>query len=84
MSQRVMLLNAEACARWHVRHMTLSPLSGPFVDVTAEDLDSYLNGNLRGTYVTTQAVVRQMKKQSPNSVQLTKYQCYFTLNYSQW
>jgi NAD(P)-dependent dehydrogenase (short-subunit alcohol dehydrogenase family) len=35
----------------------------PFVDVTEEDLDGYLTGNLKGTYMTTQAVVRQMKKQ---------------------
>lgn len=35
----------------------------PFIDVTEEDLDSYLNGNLKGTYFTTQAVVRQMKQQ---------------------
>ncbi len=33
----------------------------PFVDVTEEDLDHYLNGNLKGTYLTTQAVVRHMK-----------------------
>ncbi len=35
----------------------------PFVDVTDEDLDGYLNGNLKGTYVTTQAAVRQMQKE---------------------
>ncbi|MEU7138670.1 SDR family oxidoreductase [Nocardia sp. NPDC046473] len=35
----------------------------PFVDVTEEDLDTYLNGNLKGTYFTTQAVVRQLKQQ---------------------
>jgi NAD(P)-dependent dehydrogenase (short-subunit alcohol dehydrogenase family) len=35
----------------------------PFVEVTEEDLDGYLNGNLRGTYLTTQAAVRQMKQQ---------------------
>lgn len=35
----------------------------PFVDVTEAELDSYLNGNLRGTYLTTQAVVRQLKQQ---------------------
>ncbi len=36
----------------------------PFVEVTEEELDGYLHGNLRGTYLTTQAVVRQMKQQS--------------------
>lgn len=36
----------------------------PFLEVTEEELDSYLNGNLRGTYLTTQAVVRQMMKQA--------------------
>jgi NAD(P)-dependent dehydrogenase (short-subunit alcohol dehydrogenase family) len=35
----------------------------PFLDVTEEDLDGYLTGNLKGTYLTTQAVVRQMRKQ---------------------
>ena len=35
----------------------------PFVDVTEEELDGYLNGNLKGTYLTTQAAVRQMKKE---------------------
>ena len=35
----------------------------PFVDVTQDELDGYLNGNLRGTYLTTQAVVKQMKRQ---------------------
>lgn len=35
----------------------------PFIEVTEEELDGYLNGNLRGTYLTTQAVVRQMKAQ---------------------
>ena len=33
----------------------------PFLDVTEEDLDGYLNGNLKGTYLTTQAAVRHMK-----------------------
>ncbi|MBF6195080.1 SDR family NAD(P)-dependent oxidoreductase [Nocardia implantans] len=31
----------------------------PFVEVTEQDLDVYLTGNLKGTYFTTQAVVRQ-------------------------
>lgn len=35
----------------------------PFVDVTEDELDGFLSGNLRGTYLTTQAAVRQMKKQ---------------------
>jgi NAD(P)-dependent dehydrogenase (short-subunit alcohol dehydrogenase family) len=35
----------------------------PFVEVTEAELDGYLTGNLRGTYLTTQAVVRQMKQQ---------------------
>jgi len=37
--------------------------STPFVDVTEDELDGYLHGNLRGTYLTTQSVVRQMKQQ---------------------
>ncbi len=40
----------------------------PFVDVTEEDLDGYLNGNLKGTYITTQAVVRQMLKDGGGSI----------------
>ncbi|MFI9404400.1 SDR family NAD(P)-dependent oxidoreductase [Nocardia sp. NPDC052316] len=36
----------------------------PFVDVTEEELDSFVNGNLKGTYFTTQAVVRQLKRQA--------------------
>jgi NAD(P)-dependent dehydrogenase (short-subunit alcohol dehydrogenase family) len=40
----------------------------PFLDVTEEMLDGYLNGNLRGTYLTTQAAVRQMKKQGSGSI----------------
>ncbi|WP_194814339.1 SDR family NAD(P)-dependent oxidoreductase [Nocardia sp. XZ_19_385] len=35
----------------------------PFVDVTEADLDTYLDGNLKGTYLTTQAVVRQLLSQ---------------------
>ncbi|MEV5832119.1 SDR family oxidoreductase [Nocardia sp. NPDC052112] len=34
-----------------------------FVDVTEAELDGYLNGNLKGTYFTTQAVVRQLQAQ---------------------
>ncbi len=40
----------------------------PFLDVTEEDLDGYLTGNLKGTYLTTQAAVRQMKKEGGGSV----------------
>ncbi len=40
----------------------------PFVDVTEEDLDGYLNGNLKGTYLTTQAVVRQMQKEGGGAI----------------
>lgn len=35
----------------------------PFVDVTEEELDGFLTANLKGTYLTTQAVVRQMVAQ---------------------
>ncbi|MCB5167962.1 SDR family oxidoreductase [Streptomyces bambusae] len=37
--------------------------SKPFTEVTEEELDGFLNGNLRGTYLTTQAVVRQLRAQ---------------------
>ena len=33
----------------------------PFLDVSEHDLDGYLNGNLKGTYLVTQATVRHMK-----------------------
>lgn len=36
----------------------------PFLEVTEDELDGYLTANLKGTYFTTQAVVRQMTKQS--------------------
>lgn len=35
----------------------------PFLDVTEAELDGYLRGNLKGTYFTTQAAVRQMRAQ---------------------
>ncbi len=40
----------------------------PFVEVTEEDLDGYLNSNLKGTYLTTQAAVRQMKKEGGGAI----------------
>ncbi|MCB1924086.1 MAG: SDR family oxidoreductase [Gammaproteobacteria bacterium] len=40
----------------------------PFVDVTEDELDGFLGGNLRGTYLTTQSVVRQMKRQDEGGV----------------
>lgn len=35
----------------------------PFLDVSEQELDGFLDSNLRGTYLTTQAVVRRMKPQ---------------------
>ncbi|MGP3687482.1 SDR family NAD(P)-dependent oxidoreductase [Streptomyces sp. IBSNAI002] len=35
----------------------------PFTEVTEQELDGYLTGNLKGTYLTTQAVVRQLREQ---------------------
>lgn len=32
----------------------------PFVDVSKDELDHFIDGNLKGTYLTTQAVVKQM------------------------
>src|SRR5262245_10139947 len=32
----------------------------PFVDVTEAELDGYLAGNLKGTFLTTQSIVRAM------------------------
>ncbi|MEU5399041.1 SDR family oxidoreductase [Streptomyces sp. NPDC005963] len=37
--------------------------SRPFTEVSEEELDGYLTGNLRGTYLTTQAVVRRLRAQ---------------------
>ncbi|MFD6454583.1 SDR family NAD(P)-dependent oxidoreductase [Nocardia sp. NPDC060220] len=35
----------------------------PFTEVTADELTGYLDGNLKGTYFTTQAVVRRLREQ---------------------
>ncbi|MFG2823791.1 SDR family NAD(P)-dependent oxidoreductase [Kitasatospora sp. NPDC048365] len=35
----------------------------PFTEVTERELDGYLTGNLKGTYLTTQAVVRRLREQ---------------------
>ena len=40
----------------------------PFLDSTEEDVDQYININLKGTYFVTQAVARQMKKQGGGSI----------------
>lgn len=40
----------------------------PFLEVTEEDLNGYINGNLKGTYLTTQAVVRHMKQQGGGAI----------------
>lgn len=40
----------------------------PFLDVTEEELDGYLGGNLKGTYLTTQAVVREMRASGGGSI----------------
>jgi NAD(P)-dependent dehydrogenase (short-subunit alcohol dehydrogenase family) len=40
----------------------------PFVNVTEEELDGFLDANLRGTFLTTQAVVRRMLEQGRGGV----------------
>ena len=40
----------------------------PFADVTEDDLDGYLDTNLKGTYLTTQAAVRQMRQQGGGNI----------------
>jgi len=40
----------------------------PFLENTEEDLDRYINGNLKGTYFVTQAAVKEMKKQGHGSI----------------
>lgn len=37
----------------------------PFLDNSGEELDRYINTNLKGTYFVTQAVVKQMIRQRP-------------------
>ncbi len=39
-----------------------------FLENTEEDLDQYINGNLKGTYFVSQAAVKQMKKQGSGSI----------------
>ncbi|ANW20503.1 SDR family NAD(P)-dependent oxidoreductase [Streptomyces clavuligerus] len=38
-------------------------VSTPFTEVTEEELDGFLLGGLKGTYLTTQAAVRRMREQ---------------------
>lgn len=40
----------------------------PFLDVTEEDLDGYLQSNLKGTYLTSQSAVREMRKTGGGSI----------------
>ena len=40
----------------------------PFLESTEDDLDRYIRTNLKGTYFTTQAAVRQMKRQGGGSI----------------
>jgi NAD(P)-dependent dehydrogenase (short-subunit alcohol dehydrogenase family) len=40
----------------------------PFFDVTEPELDGYLHGNLRGTFLTTQAVAREMSRHGGGSI----------------
>lgn len=35
----------------------------PFIETSKDDLDHFIDGNLKGTYLTTQAVVKQMIEQ---------------------
>ena len=43
-------------------------MAAPPVAAVDPELDGYLSGNLKGTYLTTQAVVRQMKRQGGGSI----------------
>ena len=40
----------------------------PFLEVSERELDGYLQGNLKGTYMTTQAVVREMRSAGRGSI----------------
>jgi NAD(P)-dependent dehydrogenase (short-subunit alcohol dehydrogenase family) len=42
--------------------------SRPFTEVSEEELDHFLDGNLRGTFLTTQTVVRAMVMQGSGSI----------------
>lgn len=36
----------------------------PFIEISKDELDHFIDGNLKGTYLTTQAVVKQMIEQT--------------------
>ena len=36
----------------------------PFIEISKDELDHFIDGNLKGTYLTTQAVVKQMIEQN--------------------
>ncbi len=40
----------------------------PFLENTEEDLDDYINGNLKGTYFVSQSAVAEMKRQKSGSI----------------
>ncbi len=40
----------------------------PFLDYTEDDVDNHIDGNLKGTFFTTQAAVRQMKSQGGGAI----------------
>ena len=40
----------------------------PFLEITEDEIDQYIQTNLKGTYFVTQAVVQQMKKQRSGSI----------------
>ena len=40
----------------------------PFLENTAEDLDHFIDGNLKGTYFTSQAAVKHMKNQKHGAI----------------
>ena len=40
----------------------------PFLEITEEEIDQYININLKGTYFVTQAIVQEMKKQGSGSI----------------
>lgn len=50
----------------------------PFTEVTEEELDGFLTGNLKGTYLTTQAVVRRCARRAGAAASSTSAPSWWT------
>lgn len=52
--------------------------SKPFTEVTEDELDGFLTGNLKGTYLTTQAVVRRCARRARAAASSTSAPSWWT------